>query len=344
MFKNKYNLPSRFLHRVVLSNNLIKDILFDFEKFFFKRKHDKLNQKNIFISGLARSGTTILNNFFFKTGHFASFTYRDMPFVMAPNIWNLITNKFQKDSGEIERAHDDNLKINYDSPENFDEIFFKTKLKGKYFLNDSLCEHKLNNEIIDDFKIYISNILLKNKKKFYLSKNNNNILRLNSLSEKFKDSFFIILFRHPIQQAYSLLTQHKNFITLQAQDKFNLEYMNFLSHHEFGLGQKKFKFNETTKENNFDNSNINYWINEWMNVYSHILKISKSNNNIYLINYEKLCESPKKNLAPFLEEFEISQNYLNNFKFNKSEKKIDQTIDEKLKEEALKIYIELLEK
>ena len=29
--------------------------------------------------------------------------------------------------------------------------------------------------------------------------------------------------------------------------------MNFLSHHEFGLGQKKFKFKETSKKNNFEN-------------------------------------------------------------------------------------------
>ena len=124
MFKNKYNLPSRFLHRVVLSNNLIKDILFDFEKFFFKRKHDKLNQKNIFISGLARSGTTILNNFFFKTGHFASFTYRDMPFILAPNIWSKL-NK-HKDINEKERAHGDGILVSIDSPEAFEEIFWKT--------------------------------------------------------------------------------------------------------------------------------------------------------------------------------------------------------------------------
>ena len=313
-------------------------------KNFFKHTYEEFNQKNIFISGLARSGTTILNNFFFKTGNFASFTYRDMPFVMAPNIWNIITNKFQKDSKELDRAHGDNLKIDYDSPENFDEIFFKTKLKNSYFSDNSLCEHELKEEIINDYKIYISNILLKNKKKFYLSKNNNNILRLNDLSKNFKNSIFIILFRHPIQQANSLLTQHKNFITLQTQDKFNLDYMNFLSHHEFGLGQKKFKFKETSKKNNFENLDINYWIFEWINIYNHILKVKKNNNNIFLINYEKLCEKPKDILIPFLSKFKISQNYLDNFKFHKSEKKINQNVDEKLKEDALKLYAELLEK
>ncbi len=344
MFKNKYNLSSRFLHRLVLSNNFINDILFDFEKFFFKHNDEEINQKNVFISGLARSGTTILNNFFFKTGNFASFTYRDMPFVMAPNIWNIITKKFQKESKELDRAHDDNLKIDYDSPENFDEIFFKTKLKNSYSLNDSLCEHELKEEIINDYKIYISNILLKNKKKFYLSKNNNNILRLSDLSRNFKNSIFVILFRHPIQQANSLLTQHKNFITLQTQDKFNLEYMNFLSHYEFGLGQKKFRFKETSKKNNFENLDINYWICEWINIYNHILKVSEGNNNIFLMNYEKLCEKPKDILIPFLSEFKISQNYLDNFKFQKSEKKINQNVDKELKDNALKLYADLLKK
>ena len=266
-----------------------------------------------------------------------------MPFVMAPNIWNTLTKNFQKDTNEIERAHDDNLKIDYDSPENFDEIFFKTKLKNNYFLDNSLCEHELSKEILNDYNIYISNILLKNKKNFYLSKNNNNILRLNDLSENFKKSFFIILFRHPIQQANSLLTQHKNFINLQTNDKFNLEYMNFLSHHEFGLGQKKFKFKEKFIENSFENLDINYWISEWINVYSQIFKISKSKDNIYLVNYEKLCEKPAEILSPFLNEFEIPKSYLNNFKFHKSYRKINKKVSDQLEKESIKLYNDLLE-
>ena len=140
-----------------------------------------------------------------------------MPFVMAPNIWNLISKNFKKRNINIKRAHDDYLEINFDSPENFDEIFFKTKIGEKYLYKDFLLEHNLNSHIIEDFNVYISNVLLKYKKKFYLSKNNNNILRLEDLSKNFKKSTFIILFRHPIQQAKSLLTQHQNFIKLQKR-------------------------------------------------------------------------------------------------------------------------------
>ena len=107
--------------------------------------------------------------------------------------------------------------------------------------------------------------------------------------------------------------------------------MKFLSHHEFGLDQKKFQFKDTKKNNSFENSDINYWVDQWVNVYSNMLKISANNKNVFLINYENLCEHPEKILSPILLKFNISKNDIKNFKFNKSEKKIYEKIDSNLK-------------
>ena len=40
---------------------------------------------------MARSGSTILLNSIYKTDIFASLTYADMPFVLAPNLWSKIS-------------------------------------------------------------------------------------------------------------------------------------------------------------------------------------------------------------------------------------------------------------
>ena len=55
-----------------------------------------------------------------------------------------------------------------------------------------------------------------------------------------------------------MLEQHKNFIKLHEEDQFNLEYMNMLSHHEFGKNHKLICL-EILKSVNLPND-INYWL------------------------------------------------------------------------------------
>ena len=65
-----YNLFIRLFHKLVLGSNNIQKTLFDLEKFFFIDKNKKVNIKSLFITGLARSGSTILLNTLYETGKF----------------------------------------------------------------------------------------------------------------------------------------------------------------------------------------------------------------------------------------------------------------------------------
>ena len=100
---------------------------------------------------------------------------------------------------------------------------------------------------INEYINFISLILYKYKKEFYISKNNNNLLRIESIAEAFPNSLFLVPFRDPFQQAYSLLTQHKNFINLQTEDKFVKNYMTYLVHHEFGIDHRPYDFGTKNK-------------------------------------------------------------------------------------------------
>ena len=96
---NNYNFLEKFLHKVVLSPQIIREVTFDIENSIFKHdyfKHDYFKQNHIFIAGLARSGTTILLNSIYKSDIFASLTYEDMPFILAPNLWSKISLKKAK--------------------------------------------------------------------------------------------------------------------------------------------------------------------------------------------------------------------------------------------------------
>ena len=261
-----YSFIHQLLHEIFLGNKLIKKSIYELEKIIFLKKNNIKNNKHIFITGMPRSGTTALLNVLNKKTDLCSLKYKNMPFVMGPNI-----SKFFKSKKLIksERYHKDNIFIDLESPESFDEVFFSTYKK---------------NIVFDELTNFIYLILLSYNKKRYLSKNNNNYKRIHDIKKIFPNSAFIIPVREPLQHSFSLLTQHKNFIKLQKNNNFVLKYMNYLGHYEFGLGHKSwFK-----PINHIDKLNINYWLEQWYLYYSFIKKNYSNNKNCLIFSYEKL--------------------------------------------------------
>ena len=154
----------------------------------------------------------------YETDQFASLTYRDMPFVISPNLWDKISGRNIKPSPAKERIHGDNINVNIDSPEALEEVFWRVKFKKKYIYSDKLTIHEVDEEIISEYRNFISLILNKYKKKLYLSKNNNNLLRLESIIKAFPNCLILIPFRDPVEQANSLLLQHQNFTEMQTKN------------------------------------------------------------------------------------------------------------------------------
>ena len=216
-------------------------------KIFIQEKNKSIEMNHqIYVTGLARAGTTILLNTIYDTKKFASFTYRDMPFVISPNIWNIVS-KYLKSKKSIERKHNDKMMINLDSPEQFEEIFWNLKTSEKYIFKDHLRYHQIDNYNLDLYELFIKNCLVKYKKFNYLCKNNNSLLRIKSLINKFPKAKFLLSFRNPLDHSISLLKQNINFSNLQKKDKFAKKYMNYLVHHEFGLNHKPMIFKDLKK-------------------------------------------------------------------------------------------------
>ena len=119
-----YNFTQKFLHDLVFKYTFINKSLFEIEKFFYLKKDNLGNNSHVFITGLPRSGTTILLNFIYSSGEFASLKYSNMPFIFSPNISKLF---YRKNIGKKERLHGDGIYYDLDSPEAFDEIFLSQK-------------------------------------------------------------------------------------------------------------------------------------------------------------------------------------------------------------------------
>ena len=77
-----------FVQCVVTSNDVSSDV-FELESSLYR--NDIINIdiiKPVFITGLARSGTTILLRNLYASNQFSSTTYEDMPFILCPNLWS----------------------------------------------------------------------------------------------------------------------------------------------------------------------------------------------------------------------------------------------------------------
>lgn len=323
-----YNLFIKLFHRLVLGSKNIQRTLFDLEKFFFINRTDKVNVKSLFITGLARSGSTILLNTLYDTGKFASLKYSDMPFVVCPNIWSKINFVKKNYYKKKIRAHNDGVKFSATSPEAFEEVFWKSQINLENKKN--ISSNYLNYKTIENFKKYLFLVTLKEKKKIYLSKNNNNVEKIDILSDSLENKFILILFRNPINQAFSLLNQHINFTKLQLEDPFVLEYMNLLSHNEFGLNHKPL-FDKNFKSN-FDKNDINYWLDYWIFIYSRISKFIEKKSDLFFLSYENLKTSPETQLNKINKIIDEKFEFKNSQIFNKHEAEVPNKADkEKLK-------------
>jgi len=309
MAKSGYNFIDRFTHGLALQSKAAAEISFDIENAIVKRTNKTFPDNHVFISGLARSGTTILMQYLCDTGLFKSLTYSDMPFVLMPNTWRKISHKKASDQFK-ERAHQDGIMIGPDSPEAFEEVFWRVFCGKEYILKDRLQLHEIGNGTIEKFRRHVYNVLFSadavNQTR-YLSKNNNNVLRLPYLHKAFPQSHIVVPFRDPLQHTISLLNQHLHFSKIQAEDKFSLNYMNWLGHFEFGLNQKPFFLNDENAFNemrNYGKSDINFWLLNWKNYYQYVNEHHTPNTIFF--NYDKFCQNPSSELSALFEKLDIN--------------------------------------
>ncbi len=244
----------------------------------------------VFVSGLARSGTTALLQVLYGTGEFESLTYRDMPFVLMPQLWARMTRSLYKVAMPAERAHADSILVDFDSPESFECVFWRTFSGDSYDSGDCLLPYEPEDEVLEKFRRYISVIATRTPgpPRRYLSKNNNNLIRLAAIQRALPGAGILVLYRDPLQTAASSFRQHLRFCEAQRNDPFILQYMDMLEHHEFGLAHKPFRFDAGQRQSLLP-VDPNYWLAYWIEVYDHLLGTEIP---FRFVSHERLCVSP----------------------------------------------------
>lgn len=314
---NAYGTLERWLHWLALEPAAVRHLSFELERQFALRKRTTpvtvtLTSNKVadpadgavYVCGLARSGTTMLLRILNEIDTFRSLTYRDMPFVLAPNLWKQITRHAPQRSMPAERAHGDGILVDFDSPEGFEEVFWRTFGTQT---SDVRClgADEPSAEVLGafaDYRALVANprtesVSANGVLRRYLSKNNNNLLRLRSLCAD-TTATVLLVYRNPIATARSLHRQHQHFCANQTEDRFARTYMGWLAHHEFGLDHLPFCFALLKMGPSRKPQDLNYWLDYWNAVYRHIL--SQTDLRLHLVNHDALRAEPTGTLEAIL--------------------------------------------
>lgn len=295
---NSYSLPDRLLHMFAFSSPAVQRKVSKLEQRFFSKKLNAVSENSpIFITSLARGGTTALLNALSDVQGLVTYRYRDMPFITAPLLWAKFSGPVKRNVKRQKRAHGDGLEIDLDSPEAFDEIYWKlywpekyTKKSIKLWTNDDM-NSEAKSAMEQSFRALSA--LRGASDSRYLSKNNANVARLPLLKSMFPTSKIVIPVRHPLAHAASLLRQHNNFLKQQTEDDFVRRYMKDIGHLEFGLIHSPIGFDGFDVDA-YPKESPNYWLSYWIAAFQ---EVKHHTGNCFLVNQDQLRQDPNRIMA-----------------------------------------------
>ncbi len=282
-----YSPLSRALHRLALARPGQVEMQFDLERATAPLPPAGAEEgRHVFVAGLARAGTTALTRAIHASGAFASLTYRDMPFVAAPNLWARLAGRSRREMVRTERAHGDGVLVDYDSPEALEEPFWRAFCGDAYIHPQALLPHPVDSDTRENYRAFVSHVLARYGRSRYLAKNNNSLLRLGSLLQTFPNAVVLLPFRDPAAQSRSLHRQHARFAA--SPDPFVRDYMTWLVHHEFGPDYRPYIVDGERPGGS--PQDVEHWLAVWISVYRHLLTAAQAGGEAVVpVAYEDLC-------------------------------------------------------
>jgi len=341
-----YSALDRLLHRLALDALPIAEASFDLDQITLRgAAEDTAAGRHVFVCGLARAGTTVLMRRFHATGAYCSLTYRHMPFVLAPRLWGRLARGSRRTLPATERAHGDGILVDADSPESLDEVFWRVFDGERYIARTHLKPHAPDAETARKYVANVAAILSTTATPGmrYLSKNNNNVLRLETIRRLFPHALILVPFRHPLTHAASLLRQHRRFLEAQRDDAFIRSYMTWLAHHEFGGDHRPFRFEpgDARKLASFGSGEIDYWLEVWRQTYGWLERVAPE--RVTFVCYEDLCER-EETLAGLLALAGVDGEAGHGERLRLSPTAVGNPRDRALAEEAVDLYARLVQR
>jgi hypothetical protein len=262
----------------------------------------------IYVTGLARSGSTILLELLAAHQDVATHQYRDFPLIPIPLWWNWFLDRASRgESAPIERAHKDGIAVTPESPEAMEEVLWMAFFPDCHdpTVSNVLFGQNSAPEFEAFYRRHLRKLLLVRRGNRYLAKCNYNVSRLGFLHKLFPDARFVVPVRDPVGHVASLIKQHKLFCAEETRDPRILHHMRRSGHFEFGLDRRPTNFGDAEKARRIqtlwrDGREIEGTALYWASVYGFVADLLESDPAVagqtLLIHYDDLCAEPDATL------------------------------------------------
>jgi len=268
-------------------------------------------EKPIYVSGLARAGTTILLEILSRHQGVVSHQYKDYPPIYTPFWWNwLLARMLTRKVKPIERAHRDGILVTPDSPEAMEEILWMTFFPNVHNpANSNILDQSTNNLKFESFyHNHIRKLLLLRNGNRYLAKGNYNITRLEYILKLFPDARFVIPVRQPVNHIASLIKQHVLFCEGIKESPQALKHLQRIGHFEFGSDMRPINIGDKTKEimTLWENKqDVQAWSSYWSQLHGYLADRLEANPNLrkasMVVRFEDFCESPEVTIKALMD-------------------------------------------
>lgn len=258
-------------------------------------------QAPIYVTSLARAGTTIVTEMLERHQDVTSHRYSDFPNVWTPYWRNDLLQKTRRETPRLqERAHQDRIQVSNDSPEAVEEVLwmhFFPDWHGR--ASDQVLDGSSPNLAFDAFyRDHIRKLLAVRGCSRYLAKGNYNIARLGYLLELFPDARFLVPLRDPAQHIASLAKQHRLFMAASRHDPRTPRQLAWSGHFEFGPRRNFVHFGDESAARSIrecwaGGREVEGWARYWAATYRHLFERLQAESElrtaVLLFRYEDLC-------------------------------------------------------
>lgn len=264
----------------------------------------------VFVTGLARSGTTMMLTVLSQADGVATHRYRDFPFLFTPLAWNWFQDRMPAaPAAAVERPHRDRIRITKESPEAFEEPLWQAFFP---WAHDPARCHVLDAATRDPgfeafFASHLRKILWLRRGRRYLSKGNYNVARIAYLARLFPDARFVVPVREPLSHVRSLVEQHALFCRYAAADPRVPRYLAAAGHYEFGPQRRPIHLDPArlgeVEEAWRAGDDWRGYARQWAQVYGYVERLCADPSlagRIHVVRYEDACARAEDTVAALL--------------------------------------------
>ncbi|HWB10062.1 MAG TPA: sulfotransferase [Pirellulales bacterium] len=258
----------------------------------------------IYVSGLARSGSTLLHEVIASHPSVATHRVKDYPFVFTPFWWRRATAKTPPGPPR-ERAHQDGVMVTSQTPDALEEMLWMAFFPRCHDPSaSSVLGRGEHHPAFETFhEAHLRKLLLAEGRTRYAAKANYHVARLAYLVRMYPDARFVVPVRAPEAHVASLKRQQEWFSWGQRSRPPSLAFMRRSGHFEFGLDRRAMQLDDETQTRRIGEAwaagdDARGLAIAWNAVYGYLARLLEADEAVraatLIVRFESMCDSPEE--------------------------------------------------